>query len=169
MTDRLVYVLGISPEVSDDAPGTWAELQAHAETYGPLNLSISKDGNENTIYGEGSEGYDKNVNARALHDYLHLHYNADFSVAGERRVAEATCELFRLMFKSIMNPEVEAVVRAEVVGQAMFHARWGLFVIDQPAFDYAYLKDPAGVLSDRSWGTPLVPCCTCGYTPVRKS
>jgi hypothetical protein len=115
-------ILELAPrfEVSDRAPGTFADLVA-SRTGGLLQ--VWPGASEGTIYG------DPRVNwaFRAWHDALHLSLGAGFDLEGERRVAE---EQARVLGCDGMG----AIVLAEVLDQAEHFARTGAFPTDQAAF-----------------------------------
>lgn len=112
--------------VTDDAPETYAELRARFERYG--YIPISGASSQTSIYGSPST----NVLFRVWHDYLHIVYRQDFSVAGEMEIA-------RRHVDELSHPRDKALIWADTAGQVEYYRRFGEFPTDQRAFVLDYL------------------------------
>jgi len=126
--NRRILRLAPKYEVSEQAPQTYAELTDAYRKRGII--TVWSGASDQTIYG------DANVNfaMRAWHDALHIELGADFSLAGETRVALKQAEL-------IGDAELAKILMAEVLGQVEYYHRHGQFPIDQHAFVSCYLKN----------------------------
>lgn len=106
-----------------------------------------------TIYSGGSEGTifdcaDTNRMFRAWHDHAHLTLDANFSFEGETAACEyQIAQIFARYGDGDTGQEMARVLRAEVIGQALFWQRNRRYVSRQRAFTLAYLDNPATALS----------------------
>ena len=129
-------------EVADCAPDTWDELKAHLDA--GRKLVVYSGGSEATIYGDPAVNYA----FRAWHDYTHWVTDYDFSAAGERGVCEEQCRVLSIIARSERQAARWArIVRAEVIGQKLYHRLYDRFPEDQRSFAIAYMADPDKALS----------------------
>jgi hypothetical protein len=108
---------GLVYDVSDHAPNTLDEL-ARAP-----RLIVYAGASDRTIYG------DPQVNwaFRAWHDNVHKATGLGFDLAGEVAVARIQCA-------AIPDARDRALLWADIVGQTLYFARFGIFPADQRGF-----------------------------------
>lgn len=125
-----------------NAPETYDELCQQYELFG--KISVREGNSDRTIFSEPRF----NQAFRAWHDWTHLHYRYDFSAEGERKTCIAqmnlVCCVYRCTDKAL---EWCDLIYADVVGQAEYEARHGVFPEDQKGFVQAYLVDRNAALS----------------------
>lgn len=109
----------------DIAPSTFEDLMR----LDSKEAIVWSGASECTIYGDPSVNYAM----RAWHDSLHRKLSADFSLAGETRVALEHCRL-------IESDGLARIIWAEVVGQAEFFERFGQFPENQVEFILGEIK-----------------------------
>lgn len=124
--DLLAHVWSRAPEfkASPDAPSTWDELRE----YRADPVLIVYDGHsERTIWPTPHDNYA----LRAYHDSLHLELDADFSTAGELRVAR---EHVRLAKRDGVSKLGRRMLWLDIAGQIAYIDKHGDFPTDQAAF-----------------------------------
>jgi len=123
---RFVTHNGIQYRASETAPGTWTELKQSD----PYNLVVWSGASDQTIWVKP----EYNWLFRAVHDFVHIVYNLDFSDESEREVRRITAELLRL------SASEEAILKAEIDGQIEYKNEHGEFPIDQMKHAQEYLN-----------------------------
>jgi hypothetical protein len=154
------------------APDTWPALQASAKWgnqgsafgynwHALRHREVWNGGSEHTIFaGPGiaaPTARDRNFRARAVHDFIHLVTNNDFTPKGERATCEhqvrwmesawaARVNVSRKLFDRTIHDLSDAIalVRAEVAGQVEYNETHdGAFPVDQLQFALDYLNGTA--------------------------
>ncbi len=97
-------------------------------------LPVWSGGSDKTVYLTP----EINHAGRYWHDATHIRLQADFSLAGELKVAAAQIELASMWFGP-GSLEV-LLLTADTVGQALHYAKSGMFVEDQLAFAKAFIE-----------------------------
>ena len=121
-------------DVSPNAPETYEALLAHIAETG--RMCVGNGASENTIYADAEVNYA----FRAWHDWCHWFGHYDFSLGGERQACELQKQHLRSLYCGGRNlKRWEAILDAEVIGQAEYQACHGEFPIDQLSFVQAYL------------------------------
>jgi hypothetical protein len=113
---------------NDDAPSIEALREEMARDN---TLTVWSGASDDTIYA------DREVNwaFRAWHDFHHARSGYDFTLAGERLVAEAQArDLFTLYGTGADAVEMAALILAEVIGQAEYFRDYGTFPQGQRDF-----------------------------------
>jgi hypothetical protein len=124
-------------DVSDEAPDTYEKLKAHL--CAGKRMIVWSGGSEATVYGHRSV----NFSFCAWHDFCHWDGGHDFTLEGEIAACEMQCQhLFEFYGDCERIQEWCSLLRAEVVGQALFFHRHKRFPDDQRSFVAAYLVDP---------------------------
>lgn len=122
-------------DVSDDAPGTFEELQAHYDRTG--RILVWSGASENTIFGDREVNYA----FRAWHDANHLRFALPFTLMGEMLVADIQKGQVRKRYGDGRYTDFyNALIEMEVVGQAKAFHETGAFPEDQMAFARAYME-----------------------------
>jgi hypothetical protein len=125
-------------DVSDEAPDTYEKLKAHL--CAGKRMIVWSGGSEATVYGHRSV----NFSFRAWHDFCHWDGGHDFTLEGEIAACEMQCQhLFEFYGECERIQDWCSLLRAEIVGQALFFHRHKRFPDDQRSFVAAYLVDPA--------------------------
>ena len=116
-----------------DAPSSWAELKAWADTHtlGVDSLPIFDGGCDNSIYTPSG-----NLTARAWHDATHLREKLGFTLADETAVGQFQCETLKWARAPYA---VVRAVEADVVGQIRYYTNHKRYVDDQVQFVWACL------------------------------
>ena len=133
-------------DVGDDTPQTYAQLKALLDS--GKRLLVWSGGCEQTIYTHPNI----NVAFRAWHDHCHWVGGYDFSLEGEIAACDLQCR--QLLEHHGDNPVTRcwcALIRAEVIGQALYYQRHKRFPEDQRAFVAEYLIDPEPALLWPLW------------------
>lgn len=127
------FILAHAPahEARAVAPGTFSDLAAHAGEV----LPVWEGASDQTIFG------DPKINHafRAWHDTTHKVHGFGFTLAGEIATCQAQCAEILSTLGGNAAP-LAAVITAEVIGQAEYFAREGMFPVDQIGFTHAYLE-----------------------------
>jgi hypothetical protein len=143
MTSRL---LPDGFDVSDDAPQTMEQLKALMNTGN--RMRVWSGGSEDTIYKEPYV----NFAFRAWHDLCHWQGHFPFTLEGEIATCEMQChQLLDCYGDNEVTQRWCTVLRAEVVGQALYYHRHKRFPENQAAFTRAYVSDPEGALMWPLW------------------
>lgn len=124
------------------APETFTELVQQYGLFG--KISVRKDNSDRTIFSEPKY----NQAFRAWHDWTHLTYMLDFTFEHEKQ----TCwhQQSRLLSLYGTNGRTKfwcSLIEADVIGQAEYEARHGMFPEDQKGFVQAYIVDRNAALS----------------------
>lgn len=137
-------ILALAPlhRATANASGSWDELQRtrHAKV-----REVWSGGCDHTIYPTPAI----NHAFRAWHDACHLEGHYNFSLEGERATCALQCGQLRMALCEYNSAMVEyfcTVLDAEIIGQALYYERHGLFPLDQAAFVGAYLEDATTAL-----------------------
>ena len=98
-------------------------------------ITVSRDGCENSIYGEAR----LNILARLWHDIWHLELNAPFDADGEELVAEAQCQEMTdwLRSENVTERSIEAarnILYRDIMAQVEYYAKYNRFVPHQELF-----------------------------------
>jgi hypothetical protein len=121
-------------DISDQAPGTYAELRAHLDAGN--RMVVYAGGCENTIYADPAV----NHAFRAWHDWCHWRGEHDFSVAGETAVYHIQCQhLVMLYGDTPATRRWRDILYAEIVGQRLYYETHKRYVDDQRAFVEQFL------------------------------
>ena len=124
-------------DVSDEAPDTYEKLKAHL--CAGKRMAVWSGGSEATVCGHRSV----NFAFRAWHDFCHWDGGHDFTLEGEIAACEMQCQhLFEFYGDCKRIRGWCSLLRAEIVGQALFFQRHKRFPDDQRSFVAAYLVDP---------------------------
>lgn len=124
-------------DVSDVAPDTYEKLKAHL--CAGKRMAVWSGGSEATVYGHRSV----NFAFRAWHDFCHWEGGHDFTLEGEIATCEMQCQHLFEFYGDCERIQVWcSLLRAEIVGQALFFHRHKRFPDDQRSFVAAYLVDP---------------------------
>jgi len=130
-------------DVSEDAPDTFEKLVDHVRRR--RRLTVWSGGSADTIFGNPEVNYA----FRAWHDWCHLNGRHDFTLAGEMAAVEMQCEhLLTVYGQSSKTREWCRILRAEVIGQALYLERHGDFPERQRDFVSAYLDNQERALGD---------------------
>lgn len=108
-------------EVRDLAPNTFADVVCHYRQTG--YIVVYSGGSENTIYGDASTNY----LSRAWHDFVHIKLGQGFDLAGETAVCLEQC-------RQVQSDTLALLFHAEIVSQAEYFFKTGLFPADQLQF-----------------------------------
>lgn len=117
-------ILELAPAftVRDEVPSTFPQIMAAPGI-------VWSGGSDATIYGDARV----NWAFRAWHDATHCTMLYDFSFAGEAMTCEA--QIAELLQRYPNAPALwPAILRAEVIGQALHYQQHGQFPEDQRAF-----------------------------------
>ena len=124
-------------DVSDEAPDTYEKLKAHL--FAGKRMVVWSGGSEATVYGHRSV----NFAFRAWHDFCHWKGGHDFTLEGEIAACQMQCRHLVEFYGDSERIQVWcSLLRAEIVGQALFFHRHKRFPDDQRSFVAAYLVDP---------------------------
>ena len=124
-------------DISAEAPDTYEKLKAHLDAGKPM--IVWSGGSEATVYGHSSV----NFAFRAWHDFCHWKGGHDFTLEGEIAACEMQCQhLFQFYGDCERTRQWSALLRAEIIGQALFFQRHKRFPDDQRSFVAAYMVDP---------------------------
>jgi hypothetical protein len=127
--------------VAANTPSTFETLKAHLDA--GQRLAVWSGGSHATIYDDPSVNYA----FRAWHDWCHWRGDHDFTLAGEMSACEMQCDQLVMRFGDSPTTRLWCrIVRAEIIGQALFFDRHGRFPGDQRAFVESYLRNPTGAL-----------------------
>jgi hypothetical protein len=133
-------------DVSDSAPQTYEQLKALMDAGN--RLRVWAGGSEDTIYKEPYVNYA----FRAWHDLCHWRGQFSFTLQGEIATCEMQCrQLLEFYGKNETTHEWCAVLRAEIVGQALYFQRHKRFPEKQNHFIAAYLRDHEAALQWSLW------------------
>ena len=122
--EKLVICRAPRFEVSLRAPDTWQALQESK------SIVISPYGSETAVFP-----LHVNLAFRAWHDSIHLKVCADFSLAGESKACEAQIEdLYKATTNRALRRFGSKILECEIVLQAEYFFKTGMFVADQKAF-----------------------------------
>jgi hypothetical protein len=127
-----------------DAPSSLKALKAEFATRG--RITVFGGSSDRTIF----DSAEVNHAFRAWHDWAHLALDAPFNLDGET----AACDLQARQLVTVYGDgdtgrELVAILRAEVIGQALYWAKWRTYVADQRAFAAAYMRNPESALACR--------------------
>ena len=117
----------------EDAPNSYEELMEHYDSLVTGDpIPVGSGGCEHSIYSRP----EINQAWRAYHDGIHMVHELDFSLEDEEQVCEIQIEHMRLCSKDYgtFTSEDYAAVRADIIGQAMYYARYKKYVNDQARF-----------------------------------
>lgn len=133
-------------DVSDDAPQTYEQLKALMDTRN--SMRIWSGASEDTIYKDPWV----NFAFRAWHDLCHWQGGFPFTLEGEIATCQIQCRQFIDFYgDNDVTHRWCAVLRAEVVGQALYFQRHKRFPEKQTVFVTAYLSDAQAALNRRLW------------------
>lgn len=122
-------------DVGANAPETFEAINEHIARTG--RMLVWNGASENTIYDDAEVNYA----FRAWHDWCHWFGHFDFSLGGERLAAEMQKAHLRSLYVGCKElTRWEAIIDAEVNGQAAYAEYWGIFPNHQRAFVEAYLS-----------------------------
>jgi hypothetical protein len=128
-------------DVSDDAPQTYEQLKTLMDAGN--RMRVWTGGSEDTIYNEPYVNYA----FRAWHDICHWEGQFGFTVDGEIATCEMQCrQLFEFYGNNETTQQWCTILRAEIVGQALYFQRHKRFPKKQTHFFAAYIRDPEGAL-----------------------
>lgn len=116
--------------VSDNAPSEFYQVKSCVNEG---LLQIFSGGCESTIFSNPRYNY----LFRLLHDVSHVRYSCDFTVQGEKRLADIQAYAFNCEY-------IKALVQCEIAGQVDYFLQFGKFVEDQRSF-------AADCLSSKGW------------------
>lgn len=137
-------------DVSDDAPATLESLTREFATR--RRITVWRGASDSTIFG-GPECAEANWAFRAWHDYYHLTRQHSFTPAGERLVCLAQMDDIVTLYGA--TSEFSALARRliveEVIGQALYQERHGVFPSDQRGFAFSWLHDGAEAALEKIW------------------
>lgn len=119
--------------VSEGGLASLAALTAHMTRWGIL--LIDSDHSDHTIFADPETNYA----FRAWHDWHHWKLQAPFDMAGEIAVANSQAGDLIALYGAARSRPWRDLLRAEVVGQAEYEARHGVFPTDQIGFVQCYL------------------------------
>ena len=172
MLNRIIcYMQDITYTATATAPDTWPALQASAmvgfgtsrryDWYALRHREVWNGGSEHTIFAApgiaAPTARDRNFRARAVHDFIHLVTNNDFTPDGERATCEHQVRWMESAWAARVNvsrklsdrtihdlSDAIALVRAEVAGQVEYNETHdGAFPVDQLQFALDYLNGTA--------------------------
>ncbi len=124
--------------VGPDAPETLEALNSFVEKHKAIHVSDTHS--DQTVYGSA----EVNFAARTWHDWSHWRIQAPFTPEGEKLVYERQLtDMIKVYRLSADTLRWAQMLYAEVVGQTEYKERWGVFPVNQIAFDLAYLINPA--------------------------
>lgn len=139
LADETATELGVTWRGSSSAPSTLGEVveEFRAGMLTGLPVRISNRFCENTIYVKPRD----NVAFRFVHDSRHYFLRAGFETEPELLVA--SCHLARLQRAGFGQESIEyRLLFADTVGQTLFLAETGRFVVDQLRFALRCLTSP---------------------------
>jgi len=129
-------------DVAADAPNTYRKLRDHLDS--GKRLVVYNGGSEGTIYADAEVNYAM----RAWHDWAHYMHHNDFSIDGETATCAVQCCQLRELYGDCQTTARWCeILRAEIVGQRLYYAKFGEYVQDQRKFVETWLSDPAAALS----------------------
>lgn len=134
---------GIRPFATEDAPNTYAELQAayHRAMY-TGKLPVWEGGSATSLYLSPWA----NHQFRYWHDTGHVENGLSFTLEDESELQVQ--HHFPLICKSVGIESLAAQLYwADTVGQLEYNARQGKFPTNQLAFDIAYVENPSSALN----------------------
>lgn len=133
-------------DVGEDAPGTLEGLTDHIDQTG--RMLVWSGACEGTIFDDA----EVNRAFRAWHDFHHYRGRLPFTLTGEKVAAWRQIDDIRALYGDTKaSRTMQALVYAEVVGQAEHFARTGEFPKDQREFSLAYIRStsmPPGLRRD---------------------
>jgi hypothetical protein len=121
-------VKGIKHNAKSDAPSTLESLVRNSQGI----ITVWNGGSDLTIYGNPTV----NHAFRAWHDKLHIEHMATFDLVGEGYIAKLQANALGGVYGDI--------IMAEIVGQAEYFIKNGIFPVDQVSFVKEYLKGLKG-------------------------
>lgn len=129
--DQYSRSLNVHYEEAEDAPEDWESVR---KQFIPGKVvKVAKEGLETSLFGAGYE-----YALRFWHDALHVVLDADFSTAGELRVALRHLEETEAEFG---KGSLEAnIIAADAFGQTLFYRLQGGFVADQAQFTLGFVR-----------------------------
>lgn len=122
--NQAILLLAPNHTVSERAPATFAEIMRQGDP-----LTVWSGASDGTIYDDPAV----NWAFRAWHDATHIAGQYNFTLAGEIATCEAQLIKLRETFPRF-PARWETILRAEIIGQAQYAARFGSFPTDQAAF-----------------------------------
>jgi len=98
-----------------------------------IKLPVFNGASENTIYDVDTD----NFNFRALHDYIHIMYNLDFTESSELKV----CDIHMDMLKDLnASKSTLRLLEIDVKEQVKYYYKTGKYVQNQRQFVESKLK-----------------------------
>lgn len=145
------FVLDACPlhYVSPDAPESYKELSQYYDTLAAGDpLPVAGGGSEYTMYSQESI----NHAWRAYHDGIHIVHELDFSLDDKMRTCEVQIEHMRMHHDHYGFTDRDyAAVRADVVGQAMYYAKYKEYVVNQASFVQSCLDNGILATLEAKW------------------
>jgi hypothetical protein len=133
-------------DVSHDAPQTFEQLDVLLSSGG--RMRVWSGASSDTIYRDSGV----NFAFRAWHDLCHWRGAFPFTVDGEIATCEMQCrQLLNFYGDNDVTRSWSAVLRAEVIGQALYFQQHKRFPEDQASFVTGYLVDKEKALQWPFW------------------
>ena len=140
--DMAALLLPDGFDISDNAPHTFDALKRHFHS--GRRLVVWSGGSQASIYGDPGVNYA----FRAWHDWCHCVGNHDFTLGGEAAACEMQCaQLITRFGDNAVTRRWCRILRAEIIGQALYFERYQRFPDDQYGFVVAYLRDANAALT----------------------
>lgn len=124
-------------DVAESAPSSLEELNAQIDATG--RMLVYSGNSDCTVYGSP----EVNWAFRAWHDWCHWKAQHPFNLAGERACLEMQRQHLRTVYGDT-HPDLpvwDAVLEAEVIGQATYHDATGEFPVDQVTFTRELIEE----------------------------
>ena len=141
------HVLPQGFDVSEDAPNTYDDLQAHFAKTG--RVLVWSGASDHTIFGDP----EVNHMFRAWHDTKHILFELPFTLEGEIEACRLQCEDIKALYgEGETGKALIKLVEAEVIGQALYHDARGGFPKDQRGFISHCIDDPYAAIHAGQYG-----------------
>lgn len=132
------YVSRVAYKVVDNAPSSYKAMRIFKVKHG--YFGIEGGASDKTIYSTPL----KNIQFRAIHDYMHFTEELTFSFKDEKILSEFTAQKIRSWawdngFTAFQCSNVYKLVNAEIKGQIEYYEQHKQFINDQSAYIKQYL------------------------------
>ena len=126
-------ILPLDGRIGLDAPSTFEDLKADAAKG---FLKVSTEHNSSSIYGASG-----NLTFRTFHDYGHLLYNKEFTLADEVELSRMQWQDLKVYLPSEWVDVCHCVYVADTEQQSLYEAETGNFPADQKRFVLGFLAN----------------------------
>ena len=123
-------------DIAENEPSNLPDLIDQIERTG--RIVVSSLNCDATIFG-GSDEREFNYAFRAWHDWTHYHIRAEFTLAGEARVAVQQVADLAKGYGPAFAERYKPLLFAEIIGQALYKEITGEFPRFQRTFDSEFL------------------------------